>query len=134
MKKTMMILVVMLVASTGCQEATMTNVNDFAGVYTLIEVDGASIPAAVSHGGHDIIVHSGSFTINADRTCSSEIIFGPLSGEKHTRKVNATYTREGSTLKMKWIGASRTKGTIEGDTFSMNNEGMMFVYKKNKEQ
>jgi hypothetical protein len=74
-----------------------------------------------------MMVHSGSFTINADGTCSSEVAFGP---QKFTRKVKATYTQEGSTLKMKWKGAGWTKGTIKGDTFTMNNEGMIFSYKK----
>ena len=127
----MLILVVMLVALTGCQEAAKTNVNDFAGVYGLVAVDGAGIPATFSHGGHDIMVHSGSFTINANGTCRAAIVHGP---QKSTHQTKATYTLAGSTLKMKWKGAGWTKGTIKGDTFSMNNEGMMFVYKKNKEQ
>lgn len=123
----MVILVVMLVASTGCQETAKTNAIDIAGVYALVEVDGASIPATVSHGGHDVIVHSGSFTINPGGTCSSEVIFGP---QKSTRLTKATYTQAGSTLNMKWKGAGRTKGNIKGDTFTMNNEGMILVYKK----
>jgi len=138
MKKAMMILVVMLIALTGCE---MTNgsketveasadVNDFAGVYSLTAVDGASVPATVSHDGHQVMVHSGAFTINADQTCSCETIFGPPSGEKHTRNVNATYTLTGSTLNMKWTGAGWTKGTVKGDTFTMNNEGIIFSYKK----
>lgn len=140
MKKTMLILVVMLVASTGCEIATgpkeaveetsKTNVNDFAGVYALVTVDGIGVPATFSHSGHDIMVHSGSFTINTDGTCSSAIVHGP---QKSTRQTKATYTQAGSTLTMKWKGAGWTKGTIEGDIFSMNNEGMIFSYKKNKE-
>jgi len=31
---------------------------------------------------------------------------------------------------MQWKGAGITTGTIEGSTFTMNNEGMKFVYKK----
>ena len=31
---------------------------------------------------------------------------------------------------MKWQGAGMTIGTVEGDTFTMDNEGMVFVYKK----
>jgi hypothetical protein len=31
---------------------------------------------------------------------------------------------------MKWQGAGMTTGTIAGNTFTMNNEGMELVYKK----
>ena len=31
---------------------------------------------------------------------------------------------------MKWQGAGLTTGTVEGNTFTMDNEGMLFVYKK----
>lgn len=41
-----------------------------------------------------------------------------------------TYTREGNTLTMKHPGAGYTEGTMDGDKFTMNNEGMLFVYQK----
>jgi len=31
---------------------------------------------------------------------------------------------------MNWQGAGTTIGTVEGDTFTMNNEGMVFAYRK----
>lgn len=135
MKKTMAILMVLLAALAGCKktsltEAAKTAVNDPAGVYTLVAVDGTNIPGTVSHGGHDIMLHSGVFTINSGKTCVSETVFASPSGEKIDRQVKATYTQDGSTLDMQWEGAGRTTGTIEGDTFTMNNEGMIFQYKK----
>jgi hypothetical protein len=75
-------------------------------------------------------VRSGTFTINADGTCSTKTVFVPPSGQEATREVSATYTKEGAKLTMQWKGAGTTTGTIEGDTFTMNNEGMLFVYKK----
>ena len=140
MKKTMIILALVLVATTSTLFAMakpvkekVPNKIDPTGVYALIAVDGAKLPATISHGAK-MKVYSGTFTINVDKTCSSEIIFGPPSGDKSTRLVKATYTQEGSILHMKWIGAGRTTGTIKGNIFTMNNEGMMFVYKKNKEK
>ena len=131
MKKTMVILAVMLVALVsnvfGADEPKETVAK---GVYTLVTVNGSMLPATVSHGNAKIMVHSGSFTINADKTCVSKIIFGAPSGDKVNREVKATWTREGSTLNMQWKGAGRTKGTINADTFTMNNEGMIFAYKK----
>lgn len=105
----------------------------YVGNYTLAAVDGAKVPATVSHGGVSMIVHSGTFKINADGTCRSKIIFSPQSGGDVSRVANATYTRNGSELKMRWEGAGNTTGTIEGGTFTMYNEGMVFVYKMRQE-
>ena len=102
---------------------------DIKGRYTLVAVDGAEIPATITHGVV-MTVHSGLFTIRADGTCTSKTVFQPSGRNAMTRKVNATYTRDGSRLLMKWQGAGMTTGTVEGDTFTMNNEGMIFTYRK----
>jgi len=31
---------------------------------------------------------------------------------------------------MQWQGAGVTNGTVEGDTFTMDNEGQIFLYRK----
>ena len=122
---------------TGCtatlaadkHKATANNI-DPTGTYALVAVDGATIPAVASHGDAEIKVHSGVFTINTDGTCSSKTIFSPPSGGQVTRKVNATYTRNGSNLVMQWQGAGVTTGTIADETFTMDNHGMIFVYSR----
>ena len=100
------------------------------GVYSLVTVDGKELPAVVKHGEHDTKVYSGIFTINEDGTCRSDIDFGPPKGSPRTRTVTATYTQKSNQLFMKWKGAGRTKGTVEADTFTMNNEGMIFAYRR----
>ena len=100
------------------------------GRYVLVSVNGNDVPASVSHGGVSVKVNSGIFEINADGTCSSKTVFMPPSGSEIEREVAATYKRDGSTLTMKWEGAGMTIGTIEGRTFTMDNEGMVFVYRK----
>ncbi len=54
------------------------------------------------------------------------------SGQPQSREVSATYTRDGSRLTMQWQGAGVTIGTIEGDTFTMDNEGQIFLYRKTR--
>jgi hypothetical protein len=103
---------------------------DHVGVFTLFSVNGNSVPASVSHDGVALQVRSGSSTINADGTCSSITVFVLPAGNEITREVAATYTKDGSRLTMQWEGAGQTVGTMEGDTFTMDNEGMVFVYKK----
>ena len=93
-------------------------------------VNGKKVPATVSHEGTDLQIRSGSFTISADGTCSSKMTFVPPSGTEATVDAKATYTREGPKLNMQWQGAGKTTGTVEGNTFTMENEGMVFVYRK----
>jgi hypothetical protein len=121
----------MVVAWAGCkQEAKVATDANAAGTYALVSVDGKKVPCDVQHEGHALAVKSGSFIINPDGTCSSKVIFGPPSGGDATREVKATYTRQGSKLTMQWEGAGTTTGSVEGDTFTMNNEGMVFAYRK----
>ncbi len=116
---------------SGCkQEAKVAEGGDSTGVYTLITVNGNKVPGSVSHDGTALQVRSGTFTLNADGTCGTKTVFVPPSGSEVTREVNATYTKEGSKLTMQWKGAGITTGTIEGNTFTMDNEGMVFVYRK----
>jgi len=58
------------------------------------------------------------------------VSFSVEPSKEMTREVKAAYTQEGSTLTMKWEGAGTTTGTVHGDTFTMNNEGMVFSYRK----
>jgi hypothetical protein len=116
---------------SGCrQEAKVATGDDPIGFYALVTVNGNKVPASVSHDGVALEVRSGTFNIKADGTCSTKTSFVPPSGTEGTREVSATYTKDGSKLTMQWQGAGTTTGTIEGNTFTMNNEGMVFVYKK----
>ena len=109
--------------------ATANSAN-ISGVYALVSVNGAKVPANVSHEGRALQVRSGTFTIKADGKCASKMTFVPPSGTELTVEVSATYTREGPRLDMQWEGAGGTSGTIAGDTFTMDNEGMVLVYRR----
>ena len=119
-----------LLLSACKPEAQVAKDVDPTGVYALVSVNGSAVPASVSHDGTALQVRSGTFTIKADGTCGTKTVFVPPSGQEVIRDVSATYTKEGSKLTMKWQGAGMTTGTIEGNTFTMDNEGMLFVYKK----
>jgi hypothetical protein len=103
---------------------------DVSGVYTLVTVNGKKLPAKISHEGADLEVRAGTFTITADGKCTSKVTFVPPSGQEARVDTTATYHREGPTLTMQWQGAGGTTGTVEGNTFTMENEGMVFVYRK----
>ena len=103
---------------------------DIAGSYTLVSINGTPLPFTVTHEGPGIQVTSGTFTIRPDGTCATVTAFVMPSGQAQSREVSATYTRDGSRLTMQWQGAGVTNGTIEGDTFTMDNEGQLLLYRK----
>ena len=47
-----------------------------------------------------------------------------------TREVGAVFAKDGPRLTFWWDGAGTTTGTVEGTTFTMDNEGMVFVYRR----
>ncbi len=124
------LLVVSLVNSSCMNQESVSRYADTADVYALVSIDGISVPASVSHQGANLQVLSGTFTIKPDGTCNSKTIFIPPSGTEVVREVTARYTQDDARLTMQWKGAGKTVGTIHGNTFTMNNEGMVFVYKK----
>jgi len=103
---------------------------DVSGSYKLIAVNGARIPATVSHGNAKIKVHAGDFVIRADGTCSTTSVFSPPSGGKVTQKSHATCAKKDSKLLMDWEGAGKNTGRFDGETFIMDNHGMIFVFSR----
>jgi hypothetical protein len=121
----------MVAVGAGCRPVAKVaaDINP-VGTYTLVSVDGNKVPCTLQHEGASPTIKSGTFTINADGTCSSKVVFSLPSGGDTSREVKATYTRQGSNLTMQWEGAGTTTGTVEADAFTMNNEGMIFAYRK----
>lgn len=115
----------------GCaQKAKEESAVNPAGIYQLVSVDGKAVPCAVSHQNHEMQVKSGVFTINPDGTCSSKVTFAVAGHDEMVREVKATYAQEGAKLTMQWEGAGTTTGEVADGTFTMNNEGMIFAYRK----
>jgi len=101
---------------------------DPAGEYVLVSVDGLSVPADVADHGIELRVVSGVISLGADGTCTSRTVFQPPAGAEIAREVRATYTMAGDSLTLRWDGAGTTVGVFQGDTFTMDNAGMVFVY------
>ena len=103
---------------------------DGIGSYSLISVNGSRLPATVEHHGTPIYIASGELFIERDSSCTSTTIFGPPGGSPITRTVKAVYKQRGKNLTLRWENGGQTSGSIEGITFTMNNEGMEFFYEK----
>ena len=125
------LLAVLLLALAGCKNAaTVATEPPPAGVYTLVSVDGKNVPCNLTHEAAAMTVKSGSLTFTADGTCRSlTTSVVPPHPDIH-RDVAATYTQNGAELILHWTGAGTTQGRINGNEFTLNNEGMIFVYRK----
>ena len=100
------------------------------GVYQLVSVDGKDVPCTIKHGGTTMNVLSGTFTISTNGQVTS-VITVSMGDKKNVRvERQATYTVKESELTMKWQNAGTTKGRVAGQTFTMTNEGMVYIYKK----
>jgi hypothetical protein len=120
----------LLLACFACRADTKSSPDtNPVGKYTLVTVDEKALPCTVAHEGSPL-VKSGVFMINADGTCSSTITFSTPAGGETVREVKATYTRDGSKLTMKWERAGTTVGNVKGESFTMDNEGNVFAYRK----
>jgi hypothetical protein len=118
-------------ALTGCKHSPRPTANlNPTGIYTLTNVDGQKVPCRVQHDGVDLSITSGTFTITTNGQCHSVMIFVPPNHAEVRREVSATYTQNGAELTMQWERAGVTKGRLNGNQFTMNNEGMVLTYEK----
>lgn len=100
------------------------------GVYALASVDGKPVPCTIQHGQQTMLIESGSFTITTNNQCLSRMTVTLGKQTNIVCDTKATYTLKGTTLDMLWQNGGRTEGMVAGNTFTMGNEGMTFVYRK----
>jgi hypothetical protein len=116
---------------TGCKPAaSVSEKPDPTGTYTLVTMNGNPLPYTPPHEGGAPQITSGSFTIKPDGTCGSKMNFTLPAGGASSREVSATFKQEGDKLHMQWQGAGQTIGTVASNTFTMDNEGVRFAYRK----
>ncbi len=116
---------------SGCrQEPAQTKDAVPTGTYTLATIDGNKLPCKPAHEGGAPEVKSGSITLNPDGTFISTMSYGTPDGKTGSRDFSGTYTREHNLFTLQWKGAGTTTAELEGNTFTMNNEGMLLAYRK----
>jgi hypothetical protein len=125
-----MLVVLLLCGLARGHAQSATKSNSPTGVYSLVSVDGKDVPCTIKHEGTAMNVHSGTFTISTNGQVTS-VMTVSVGDRKNARiETHATYTVKESELTMKWQNAGTTKGRVAGQTFTMTNEGMVYVYKK----
>ena len=104
---------------------------DATGTYNLVSIEGNAIPYAPMHlGRRQPQVVAGTITLHEGGTFASTMQYANEAGRTMSRAFSGTYSFDGAEFVLSWTGAGRTKATLEEDTFTMNNEGMLFVYEK----
>ncbi len=115
----------------ACQKASSTApTSDHTGTYTLVTLNGNKLPYTPPHEGGAPQVQSGSITLNAEGTFTSAISYRLPDGKVASRDFSGTYTRDVSRFSLQWKGAGTTTATLESNTFTMDNEGVLFAYRK----
>jgi hypothetical protein len=136
MKHSMLVMMGMLAMGLclpTCKKAAPTaptQTSDYTGTYTLVTINGNKIPYTPTHEAGAPEVQSGTITLNADGTFTSAMSYGLPDGKVASRDFSGTYTRDGSRFSLQWKGAGVNTATLEGNTFTMNNEGVLFAYVK----
>ena len=131
-KCAMMGLLVMGLCLTGCRRPAKdpTQAADHTGTYTLVTVNGSEVPYTPVPEGSGPQVQSGAFTLNADGTVTHATNFGQVDGKELSHESNGAYTLDASRVSFQWKGAGTTTATLEGNTLTMNWDGVIFAYRK----
>jgi hypothetical protein len=116
-------------SETGAQPIGATG-SELIGVYTLVSANGRAVPTDVDHDNVTMRVVSGSLTFGPGGTCRSLMRFVPPGGQAMDREVAARWTRAGDTLTLQWDGAGTTTAVVDGDTVTMDNVGLILVYRR----
>jgi len=131
MQKFFLLLLVMGLYLSACGPANKTTeVSDITGAYKLVSINGHELPYAPPHEGGAPQVLSSTLTLNPYGTFSMTMTYGTSSGGSVSRDFHGTYTREDSVLRFQWEGAGQTPATLEGNTITIDNEGIFFTYQK----
>ncbi len=112
----------------ACNQASEPS--ELTGAYRLVNIDGHELPYTPSHEGGAPQVVASTLTLNADGTFRMSMSYGTTPGNSISRDFSGTYTSEGAVLNMLWKGAGKTTATFQGNTLTLNNEGILFAYQK----
>lgn len=110
-----------------------------AGSWDLVSIDGAKLPAVPvdrdrppgAPPAPEIV--AGRLVLAADGTFTQRLeIRFEREGAQQTmsRDFTGTWRREGAGYVLEWPGAGRTPATLEGDSFTYDNAGMLLRFQR----
>jgi len=127
----MRILIFILILSTLVLVSCSSGQANVSGEYTLVSIDSNPIPYAPTHEGQQgPQVLGGSMVLNEDGTFSMTMDYAGAPGNTISRDFSGTYEQSRDAFVFTWEGAGKTPVTIEAETLTLDNEGILFVFEK----
>ncbi len=126
--------ILVLLACTACggkDPAAVTPAGDEVGSYALVSLNGAALPATVAEGGTQMVVRSGSLTLQQGGKLLSDVSF--RVGTDSTWRSNpltGTYQRQGNTLTFSYSNGGAMTSTLAGSELQFVNEGVTWHFRK----
>ncbi len=126
--KARLALFVVAIVLAACTPAP--GADDITGTYTLVSVEGNPLPYNPAHEVGAPEIMSSTLALASDSTFQITITFATSPGNPVSRDMKGTYSLDEGALSFDWEGAGITPATHEGDTITILNEGLSFVYQK----
>lgn len=124
-------LTTLALALPGCRQGeSPAKTSDHVGTYTLATINGNRLPFTPPNEGGAPQIESGAIALLADGSFSSTMTYRMPDGKVGNRGSSGSYTRQGSSFKLEWKGAGVTLGTLEGNTFTIDDDGLKCAYRK----
>jgi hypothetical protein len=136
----------LLLVAVGCSRSIARAQEPVAipGTYMLVSIDGHAVPYAPprepdrpADAPPPPTIAASIFTVLPDSTFRMTMTYrmGPPGAERVSEgQFSGTYVREGAGYTFAWKNAGQTPVTLRGDTLTVNNEGMLFAYVRQRGQ
>jgi hypothetical protein len=115
----------------GCRKnASAGKSSDYIGTYTLDTINGRKLPFNPLPRIATTEFSSGAITLQADGSFVATISHRTSDGKVSKRDASGSYTKAGSSFRLEYKGRGTATATLEGNTFTVNDEDMKLVYRK----
>ena len=124
-------LAVLALGLPGCRPADApTKTADHTGTYVLDTINGRKLPFNPLPRISTTEFSSGAITLQADGSFVATISHRASDGKVTKRDSSGSYTKEGSSFRLEYTGRGTATATLEGNTFTVNDDDLKLVYRK----
>ena len=121
----------LVLLTSGCRKNTSAAKSpDYTGTYTLDTINGRKLPFNPLPRIAATEFSSGAITLQADGSFTSAISYRTPEGKISKRDASGSYTNAGTSFRLQYTGRGAATATLEGNTFTVNDDDMKLVYRK----
>lgn len=101
------------------------------GTYSLMALDDRPVPTSIPEAGGQVEVLSSTLILSAGRKLRMTTTFRPSAGATPiSNELTGSYTLHGNAFTFTYSSGGRNAGTLDGDTIRMQNEGVVWLFRK----